>query len=63
VNNEFDAMALRNKHNVSKDSFVITYVGAYGVANHLDQILETANILRDKNIVFWLIGDGMEKAA
>lgn len=61
VNNEFDAIAFRNKHNVSKDSFVITYVGAHGVANHLDQIIETANILRDKNIVFWLIGDGMEK--
>lgn len=61
VNNEFDAIAFRNKHNVSKDSFVVTYVGAHGVANHLDQILETANILRDKNIVFWLIGDGMEK--
>lgn len=61
VNNKFDAIAFRNKHNVSKDSFVIIYVGAHGVANHLDQILETANILRDKNIVFWLIGDGMEK--
>ena len=61
VNNEFDAIAFRNKHNVSKDSFVVAYVGAHGVANYLDQILETANILRDKNIVFWLIGDGMEK--
>jgi glycosyltransferase involved in cell wall biosynthesis len=61
VNNEFDAIAFRNKHNVSKDSFLITYVGAHGVANYLDQILETADILRDKNIVFWLIGDGMEK--
>jgi glycosyltransferase involved in cell wall biosynthesis len=61
VNKEFDAIAFRNKHNVSKDSFVITYVGAHGVANYLDQILETADILRDKNIVFWLIGDGMEK--
>lgn len=61
ANNEFDAIAFRNKYNVSKDSFVVTYVGAHGVANHLDQILETANILRDKNIVFWLIGDGMEK--
>lgn len=61
VNNEFDAIAFRNKHNVSKDSFVITYVGAHGVANYLDQILQTADILRDKNIVFWLIGDGMEK--
>ncbi len=61
VGKDFDVIAFRNKNNVSKDSFVITYVGAHGVANHLDQILETANILRYKNVVFWLIGDGMEK--
>lgn len=61
VNKEFDAIAFRKKHNVSKDSFLVIYVGAHGVANQLDQIIETANILRDKNVVFWLIGDGMEK--
>lgn len=61
VSKDFDATAFRIKNNISKDTFVITYVGAHGVANCLDQILETADILRDKNIVFWLIGDGMEK--
>jgi glycosyltransferase involved in cell wall biosynthesis len=61
VINDFDAIGFRSKNNISKDTFVITYVGAHGVANYLDQILETADILRDNNIVFWLIGDGMEK--
>jgi glycosyltransferase involved in cell wall biosynthesis len=43
------------------EKFVITYVGAHGVANHLDQILDTAKLLKDTNVLFLLIGDGMEK--
>lgn len=43
------------------DKFVITYVGAHGVANHLDQILETAEILKNTNVLFVLIGQGMQK--
>jgi glycosyltransferase involved in cell wall biosynthesis len=41
--------------------FVITYVGAHGLANHLDQVLETAKLLHNTNVLFLLIGDGMEK--
>lgn len=43
------------------DKFVITYVGAHGVANHLKQLIEVAFILKDSPVVFQLIGDGMEK--
>ncbi len=43
------------------DKFVITYVGAHGVANGLTQILETAKMLRDTNVLFVLVGTGMEK--
>jgi glycosyltransferase involved in cell wall biosynthesis len=41
--------------------FVITYVGAHGVANHLIQLLDAAELLRDTNVVFQLIGSGMKK--
>jgi len=41
--------------------FVITYVGAHGVANGLDQILDTAVLLQDTNVLFVLVGDGMQK--
>ncbi len=61
VRKDFDAVEFRERHHVEKDTFVITYVGAHGVANHLDQVLDTANILRNENVLFWLIGDGMEK--
>ncbi len=39
------------------------YVGAHGVANHLEQILDTAERVRDEHIKFILIGDGMQKQA
>ena len=44
-----------------EDKFVITYVGAHGVANHLIQLIEAAEYLQDTNIVFQLIGGGMKK--
>ena len=43
------------------DKFVITYVGAHGVANHLVQLLDTADLLKDTNVLFQLIGSGMQK--
>jgi glycosyltransferase involved in cell wall biosynthesis len=54
-----------NKFKVENDlenKFIITYVGAHGIANYLDQILETAQLLKDTNVLFLLIGDGMEKS-
>jgi glycosyltransferase involved in cell wall biosynthesis len=44
------------------DRFVITYVGAHGVANHLEQLLDAAMLLKDTNVMLLLIGQGMEKA-
>lgn len=41
--------------------FVITYVGAHGVANGLHQIIETAERLKDTKVLFVLVGAGMKK--
>ena len=41
--------------------FVITYVGAHGVANHLIQIIDVAQKLIGTNVIFQFIGDGMKK--
>lgn len=51
---------LREKYNL-QDKFIITYVGAHGVANCLGQVLDTAKLMTDTNVVFVLIGNGMEK--
>jgi glycosyltransferase involved in cell wall biosynthesis len=49
------------KDNNFENKFIITYVGAHGVANHLEQVLETAALMSDYNVLFLLIGQGMEK--
>jgi glycosyltransferase involved in cell wall biosynthesis len=52
---------VREKYNL-KGKFVISYLGAHGVANHLDYILDVAKEGLDyKEIVFLFIGDGMER--
>jgi glycosyltransferase involved in cell wall biosynthesis len=45
------------------DKYVIVYVGAHGVANHLEQLLDAAERLQDSPALFVLIGDGMRKPA
>lgn len=52
---------VRTKHGLG-DKFVITYVGAHGVANHLIQLLEAAKLLKQhKDIAIMLVGSGMER--
>lgn len=53
---------VREKYNL-KDKFVLTYIGAHGVANHLDYLLDVAKeFSADDNVIIVLIGDGMQKA-
>lgn len=56
----FDRDLFRKEHGL-EEKFVITYVGAHGVANHLEQILDAGKALEDTNVLFLLIGQGMEK--
>jgi len=58
----FDASAFKVE-NGWKDKVIITYVGAHGVANHLIQVLETADLIKEKHpeVLFLLIGAGMQK--
>jgi len=57
---DFDREKFRSQHGLT-NKFVITYVGAHGVANHLEQILYSAELLKDTNVEFLLIGQGMQK--
>ncbi|GGC03930.1 glycosyltransferase family 4 protein [Dyadobacter sediminis] len=62
VAGNFDRDAFRRAQGF-ENKFVLIYVGAHGVANHLEQIIETAEILKGTNAYFLLIGDGMQKKA
>ncbi|HWK57532.1 MAG TPA: glycosyltransferase family 4 protein [Parapedobacter sp.] len=57
---DFDRNTFRREHDL-EGKFVIIYVGAHGVANHLEQLLYAGKKLEDTNILFLLIGQGMEK--
>ncbi len=47
-----------------RDRFVVLYAGAHGVANHLEQLLDVAECLRDDpRIQLAAIGDGPKKVA
>lgn len=56
----FDRSTLRKKLGVD-DKLVVIYIGAHGVANHLIQIIETCEILKNEPVHFLLVGDGMQK--
>ena len=56
----FDALKFKKELGL-ENKFVITYVGAHGVANHLIQLIYAAEKLQNTNIVFQLIGSGMRK--
>lgn len=52
---------VREKYGL-QNKFVVTYMGAHGVANHLHSLIDVAKECRDvKEIIFMLIGDGMQK--
>lgn len=57
---QFDRENFRRQMDLD-GKFVITYVGAHGVANHLQQVLEAGKELEDTSVLFLLIGQGMEK--
>lgn len=53
---------VREKYNL-QNKFIITYMGAHGLANNLTSLLEVAKKIKnlDEEVHFMLIGDGMKK--
>ncbi|MBK5209053.1 MAG: glycosyltransferase family 4 protein [Flavobacteriaceae bacterium] len=60
IDKDFDAEKFKKELQL-EGKFVITYVGAHGVANHLIQLIDAAEKLTDTNVVFQMIGAGMKK--
>ncbi|EOP77528.1 hypothetical protein KOW_03224 [Bacillus cereus VDM006] len=53
---------VREKYSL-QNKFVVTYMGAHGLANNLDSLLNLAKACEEyEDIAFLLVGDGMEKA-
>ncbi|MBN1185671.1 MAG: glycosyltransferase family 4 protein [Bacteroidales bacterium] len=60
LSTEFDPDVFRKETGMD-DNFVIIYIGAHGVANGLNQVLDVARLLKDTKVLFILIGGGMQK--
>lgn len=60
VTKDFNAIDFKKELGF-ENKFVITYVGAHGVANHLIQLIDAAKKLQNTNVIFQLIGTGMQK--
>lgn len=58
----FDTFKFKHENNIN-NKFIVLYVGAHGMANNLIQIIEAAEKTKntDPEILYLLIGDGMEK--
>jgi glycosyltransferase involved in cell wall biosynthesis len=56
----FDSHDLRLQLGWQND-FVVTYVGVHGVANHLIQLVDAAELVKDDNVRIVLIGGGAQK--
>ncbi|WP_082217429.1 glycosyltransferase family 4 protein [Dyadobacter psychrophilus] len=60
VGRTFERIAFRKELGLN-NRFIIVYVGAHGLANHLIQIIETADLLKNTAAHFLFVGDGTEK--
>lgn len=60
VAKNFDAKKFRIAEGID-DKFVVTYIGAHGIANHLIQLIDTAELLQDTNVLIQFVGGGMTK--
>ncbi len=62
ISNGVDLRNISYKEKSESSPFVVSYTGAMGVANNLGVLVEAADKLKeDKNIIFRIIGDGVEK--
>lgn len=60
ISDTFSREAFRKEHHFD-DKLTIIYVGAHGVANHLIQLIEAAEILKNENVLILSIGAGMQQ--
>ncbi|MEQ5791402.1 glycosyltransferase family 4 protein [Muricauda sp. NFXS6] len=60
VAQNFNPETFRKEEGID-DKFVITYIGAHGIANHLIQLIDAAEKLTDTNVLIQLIGVGPTK--
>lgn len=51
----------REQYKISKEKVVVSYVGNVGISQNLETIIEAAEKIEDNNILFLVVGEGLEK--
>ena len=51
----------REQYNIPKEKVVVSYVGNVGISQNLETIIGAAEKIRDNNILFLVVGEGLEK--
>ncbi len=60
MNKDFDRELFRKEHGFG-NNLVIIYVGAHGIANGLILLIKTADLMKNRGVLFVSIGAGMQK--
>lgn len=56
-NNEF-----RRRYGIGTDEYIVSFAGVIGLSQDIDTVIDAAKQLeRERKIVFYIVGDGMEK--
>lgn len=53
--------AFREEYNIPKDKIIVSYVGNVGISQNLKIIIGAAEKIKDNNILFLVVGEGLEK--
>jgi glycosyltransferase involved in cell wall biosynthesis len=59
--NEKEKKQIRDKYNIHKEKYVISYVGNVGISQHLKILVETAEKIKNDRLIFLIVGEGLEK--
>lgn len=51
----------KKRYNLPQDKIIISYVGNVGISQNLETFIEGAGKINDENILFLIVGDGLEK--
>jgi colanic acid biosynthesis glycosyl transferase WcaI len=55
--------AFRRRYQIGENQFLVSYAGILGYAQDLDTVIKAAALMNDRHdIVFYIVGDGVEKA-
>ncbi len=52
----------RRRYGISTDDYIVSFAGVIGLSQDIDTVIDAARLMeQDQKIVFYIVGDGMEK--